>query len=94
MTQDGQPRGGATVTVIGGSGEAGSRLGKRVKVSANGKFAVKFRGRERSSAPTQSRRARSAPAVCAKLQPLLGGIPCVNPTVSGFVAKSKVVKKK
>ena len=34
------------------------------------------------------------PALCAKLQPLIGTVPCVNPTVNGFVAKSKVVKKK
>jgi len=28
------------------------------------------------------------------VQPLIGATPCVNPTVNGFTAKSKVVRKK
>ena len=50
--------------------------------------------RERSSAPTRSQRRRSAAALCAQLSRCSAPIPCVNPTVNGFVAKSKVVKKR
>ena len=42
----------------------------------------------------RGRNRRAAPAVCTQLQPLIGAMPCVNPTVNGFTAKSKVVRKK
>jgi hypothetical protein len=93
VTQAGQPRGGATVTVLGGSAKSKLTTRKRVKVSATGKFAAKFAVGTFFRADAAAT-GGSAPAVCATLQPLLGGIPCVNPTVSGFAAKSKVVKKK
>ncbi len=34
---------------------------------------------------------RAAPAVCAAIGAQLGGIPCVNPTVNGFTARSRNV---
>jgi hypothetical protein len=34
---------------------------------------------------------RAAPSVCAAIGAQLGGIPCVNPTVSGFTARSRNV---
>jgi len=36
----------------------------------------------------------AAPPLCTQLQPALGSIPCVNPTVNGFTAQSKSVRKK
>ena len=38
--------------------------------------------------------AGAAPPLCTQLQPALGGVPCVNPTVNGFTAQSKSVRKK
>ena len=93
MTQAGQARGGASVTIYGAAKATGlKRLGK-AKVAANGRFAFKAKAGTffRADAVAVG---GSAPSVCATIQPLLGGIPCVNPTVNGFVAKSKVVKKR
>jgi hypothetical protein len=93
VTQGGQPRAGATVTIFGGA-RAGAlkRLG-RAKVAANGKFAFKARAgtffRANAAAP-----AGASPAVCTQLQPLISSVPCVNPTVNGFAAQSKVVRKR
>ena len=42
VTQAGQPRGGATVTVLGGSVKSKLTTRKRVRVSASGKFTAKF----------------------------------------------------
>ena len=93
VTQAGQARGGASVTIYGARKASGlKRLGK-AKVAANGKFAFRARAGTFFRADVVAA-GGSAPSVCATLQPLLGGIPCVNPTVNGFVAKSKVVRKK
>ena len=93
VTQGGQPRGGATVTVVGGSVKSKLTTRKRVRVSASGKFTAKFAVGTFFRADAAATGAGD-PALCAKLQPLIGTVPCVNPTVNGFVAKSKVVKKK
>ena len=90
VTQDGQARGGASVTIFGGSKAIGlKRLGK-AKVAANGKFAFKARAGTffRADAVATS---RAAASLCSKIAL---PVPCVNPTVNGFVAKSKVVKKR
>ena len=42
VTQAGQPRAGATVTVLGGSVKSKLTTRKRVKVAASGRFATKF----------------------------------------------------
>ena len=93
VTQAGQPRSGATVTVVGGSVKSKLTIRKRVRVSASGKFTTKFAVGTFFRADAAATGAADAP-LCAKLQPLIGTVPCVNPTVTGFVAKSKVVKKK
>jgi hypothetical protein len=93
VTQGGQPRAGATVTVVGGSVRSKLTTRKRVKVSANGTFVAKFALGTFFRADAVAT-GGSAPSVCTTIQPLLGPLPCVNPTVSGFVAKSKVVRKK
>ena len=93
VTQAGQPRAGASVTIYGGRKATGlKRLGK-AKVAANGRFA--FRAKAGTFFRADAVAAGGlAPSVCTTIQPLLGGIPCVNPTANGFVAKSKVVRKK
>jgi len=93
VTQAGQPRGGATVTVLGGSAKSKLTTRKRVRVGANGKFATKFAVGTFFRADAVATGATAAP-LCTQLQPLIGATPCVNPTVNGFAVKSKVVRKK
>lgn len=93
VTQAGQPRGGATVTVFGGSVRSKLATRKRAKVTANGRFSVKFASGTFFRADAVATSAAAAP-LCTQLQPLFAPAPCVNPTVNGFTAKSKVVKKK
>jgi len=70
-----------------------SRLGKAA-VKANGTFAFTAR-RGTFFRATATAAPGSAPPLCAALASQLPqGIPCVNPTVNGFVAQSRVVKKK
>jgi hypothetical protein len=92
VTQAGQPRGSAAVTIFGGSKATGlKRLGK-AKVAANGKFAFRAKSGTFFRADAVALPA-NAPPLCTQLGPALG-VPCANPTVAGFTAKSKVVRKK
>jgi hypothetical protein len=93
VTQGGQPRAGATVTVFGGTAKARLTTRKRVRVGANGRFTAKFAVGTFFRADAAAT-GGAAPHVCTQIQPLIGAIPCVNPTVNGFTAKSKVVRKK
>lgn len=93
VTQGGQPRSGATVTIRGGPRASSLRRLGSVKTKANGTYS--FRAKTgtffRAAAVATT---GSAPAVCTALAPALGGIPCVNPTSNGFTAQSKTVRKK
>jgi hypothetical protein len=93
VTQAGQPRGGATVTILGGVKKAKLTTRKRVRVGANGKFTTKFKIGTFFRASAVATGAAAAP-LCTQLQPLIGATPCVNPTVNGFAVKSKVIKKR
>jgi hypothetical protein len=94
VTQAGQPRGGATVTVLGGSAKSKLTTRKRARVSANGRFSVKFPLGTFFRADAVAT-AGAAPPLCTQLSALQAiGITCVNPTVNGFTAKSKVVRKR
>ena len=93
VTQAGQPRGSATVTVVGGSVRSKLTIRKRVKIAANGKFTTRFATGTFFRADAVAI-GTDAPQLCTQLQPLFGSTPCVNPTVAGFTAKSKVVRKK
>jgi hypothetical protein len=93
VTQAGQPRGGATVSVLGGSVKSKLTIRKRVKVSASGRFTTKFAVGTFFRATAVATGAAAAP-LCSQLQSTIGQVPCVNPTVNGFSAKSKVVRKK
>jgi hypothetical protein len=97
VTQGGQARGGATVTISGGP-RAGSlrRLG-RARVTASGTFTFRARTgtffRATAVAP-----AATAPALCTTLAPLFAALgnppPCLNPTTNGFTAQSRTIRKR
>ena len=93
VTQAGQSRGGATVTVHGGSGRSKLTTRKRVRVSSSGKFTARFAVGTFFRADAVATSAAAAP-LCTQLSVALAPVPCVNPTVNGFTAKSKVVRKK
>jgi hypothetical protein len=93
VTQAGQPRGGATVTVLGGSVKAKLTTRKRATVSASGRFSVKFPVGTFFRADAVATGGAAAP-LCTQLSTGLAPIPCVNPTVNGFSVKSKVVRKR
>lgn len=94
VTQAGQGRGSALVTVFGGptSGKL-KKLGS-VKAKANGAYAFRARAGTFFKVKAVAASGSAAP-LCAALAPQLPpGIPCVNPTVNGFTVSSKVAKKK
>lgn len=93
VTQGSQPRAGASVTVFGGPrANKLKRLG-RVRTAANGTFAftartgVVFRANAVAAAT-------AAPAVCTALATAIAPVPCVNPTIGGFTAQSRVIRKR
>jgi hypothetical protein len=93
VTQGGQPRAGATVTILGGPRASGLRRLGRVRTAANGRFTFRAKAGTFFRANAAGA-AGAAPAVCTQLAPALGSVPCVNPTVNGFTAQSKVVRKR
>ena len=94
VTQAGQARGGASVTIFGATRKTGLRRLGKVSVTANGAYSFRAR-RGVYFRATATAAAGSAAPLCAALAPQLPpGIPCVNPTVNGFVAQSKVAKKR
>jgi hypothetical protein len=90
VTQGGQPRAGAAVTIFGGARASGlKRLGK-AKVGAGGKFAFKAKAGTFFRA-TAAAAPGAFPGACTLVSL---PAPCVNPTVNGFAAQSKVIRKK
>jgi hypothetical protein len=93
VTQGGQSRAGAVVTIFGGTRSNRLRRLGQVRTSPNG--AYNFRARSgvffRANAAAV---AVAAPAVCTAISAAISPIPCVNPTTNGFTAQSKVVRKK
>ncbi len=93
VTQAGQPRGGATVSISGGAKATGlKRLGK-AKVNASGAYTFRAKSGTFFKATAVATSASAGP-LCTQLGPALAPIPCVNPTVNGFTVSSKVAKKK
>jgi len=92
VTQAGQPRGGATVTIFGGPRAAGLKRLGRVRVAANGAFTFRAKTGTFFRAQAVASPGAAAP-LCTQLGPALG-VPCVNPTVNGFTAQSRVVRKR
>jgi hypothetical protein len=90
VTQGGAPRAGASVTIFGGVKATGlKRLGS-AKVGATGKFAFRAKSGTFFRA-TAAAAAGSAPSACSQLTL---PAPCMNATINGFTAQSKVVKKR
>lgn len=93
VTQAGQPRGGATVAILGGAKKSGlKRLGK-ASVNDNGVFHFTAKRGTYFRATAIAAPGAAAP-LCTQLAAQLQGLPCVNPTVNGFTAQSKVAKKR
>lgn len=93
VTQGGQPRAGATVTIFGAAKATGLKRLGRTRSNASGRFSFRaktgtFFRADAAAAPG------TAAAVCAQLSAALAPIPCVNATVNGFTAKSRVVRKR
>jgi hypothetical protein len=93
VTQAGQPRGGASVTIFGGTRASSLKQLGKAKVSANGAFAFRAKTGTFFRARAATAAAAAAP-LCTQLGPAIAPIPCVNPTVNGFDVQSKVVRKK
>jgi hypothetical protein len=93
VTQAGQARGGATVTIFGGARAAGLKRLGRARVSSAGAFAFKARAGTFFRANAVAAPGSAAP-LCTQLGPALAPVPCVNPTVNGFTAQSRVVRKR
>lgn len=93
VTQSGQPRSNATVAIWGAKGKAALRRLGAVKAKANGTYTFTAKTGDVFQARVVAASGTAAP-LCAALTPALGGIPCVNPTVNGFTAQSKQVRKK
>jgi hypothetical protein len=92
VTQAGLQRAGF-VTILGGPrANRLTRLG-RVRAGANGLFSFRARAGLFFRAQVVAT-AANAPAVCAALGPAIAPVPCINPTISGFTAQSRVVRKR
>jgi hypothetical protein len=93
VTQGGQPRAGAAVTILGGQRTNRLRRLGRVQTNASGAFSFRARSglffRANVVAP-----AGTAAAACTALTPAIAPVPCVNPTSNGFTAQSRVVRKR
>ena len=93
VTQAGQPRAGASVTIVGGATKAKLRRPKKCPCGRDREVHGQVRCRD--VLPCNGRRdSRGLRAAVHEVSAALAPIPCVNPTVNGFTAKSKVVKKK
>lgn len=93
VTQAGQARGGATVTIFAGPKASNLKRLGRARVAANGRFSFRARTGTFFRADAVATGAAAAP-LCTQIQPVISSLPCVNPTVNGFTAKSKVARKR
>jgi len=93
VTQGGQPRGGATVTVFGGAKARSLKRVGRARTTANGRFVFRAKSGTFFRASVVAAGGTAA-SLCTQIQPLIGATPCVNPTVNGFTAQSRVVRKR
>jgi len=93
VTQAGQPRGGATVSILGGAKATGLKRLGRVKVNASGAYTFRAKSGTFFKATAVATSASAGP-LCTQLAPALAPVPCANPTVNGFTVSSKVAKKR
>jgi hypothetical protein len=92
VTQAGQARAGAAVTIFGGTRANRLRRLGRVQVRANGTYSFTARTGTFFRANVVASPGTAAP-LCTQLGPMLG-VPCVNPTVNGFTAQTRVVRRR
>jgi hypothetical protein len=93
VSQAGQARAGATVTIFGGAtARKLKRLG-RVTVRANGSYAFAAKTGTFFRATAVAAPAAAAP-LCTALAAALAPVPCVNPTTNGFTIQTRVVRKR
>lgn len=92
VTQGGVGRG-ATVTIVGGSAAGRLRSLGRARVAANGAFTFRANAGTFFRATAVAAPGASTQA-CSQVGPIVAPIPCVNATVSGFRAQSRVVRKR
>jgi len=93
VTQGGLARPGTAVVIWGAKGKNALKKLGTTKTSTAGTFSF----RARNANFFQARVAAgtiAAPPLCTAITAQLQGIPCVNPTANGFVARSTIVRKK
>ena len=92
VTQGGAGRA-ATVTIVGGSAAGRLRSLGRARVAANGVFTFRANAGTFFRATAVAAPGASA-QVCSQIGPVVAPVPCVNATVNGFRAQSRVVRKR
>jgi hypothetical protein len=93
VTQGGQPRAGAAVTILGGPRANRLRRLGRVQTGTTGAFS--FRASSGVFFRTNVVAASgAAPAACTALAPAIAPVPCVNPTINGFTTQSRIIRKR
>ena len=92
VTQGGAGRA-ATVTIVGGSAAGRLRSLGRARVAANGAFTFRANAGTFFRATAVAAPGASA-QVCSQIGPVVAPVPCVNATVNGFRAQSRVVRKR
>jgi hypothetical protein len=93
VTQGGQPRAGANVSISGGARSSRLRRLGNVRTNAQGAFSFRARSGVFFRANVTAA-AGTAPAACTAITPAIAPVPCVNPTSNGFTAQSRVVRKR
>ena len=93
VTQAGQGRGGAVVTIWGAKGKAKLKALGKAKLAANGNYTFRAKLGDRFQARVVAAAGTAGP-LCTQLAAAFAPIPCVNPTVNGFTAQSATVRKK
>jgi hypothetical protein len=83
----------ATVTIVGGAASGKLKSLGRARVAASGAFTFRAKAGTFFRA-TAVAAAGASTAACSQVGPAVAPIPCVNGTVNGFRAQSKVVKKR
>jgi hypothetical protein len=93
VAQGALPRAGAAVVIFGGPRANRLRRLGSVRTRANGTFTFRARTGTFFRANATGAAGSSAP-LCAVLAPVLAPIPCVNGTINGFTAQSRVIRKR
>jgi hypothetical protein len=93
VRQAGAPRTRARVRITGGPSAASQRVLGGATTNLRGQFTFRARSGTFFRASTTVPRS-SPPGICFVLEPFLRPIPCINPTLNGFAAQSRVIRKR